>query len=327
MRPDRFHELRKQFPRQRVVVLGDIMLDTYVWGSVSRISPEAPVPVVAIDRIDHRPGGAANVAYNLRSLGAEVMLVGVSGVDAAGEQIERTLSHYDIDHEIIPDASRPTTEKTRVIAESQHVVRLDMESTAPPSDHLVQELAAAVERALEDATALVLQDYHKGTLTRGIIELVCGQAEKIGCPVFVDPKVDHLDSYHGVSLIKPNQAEAEHFCGKSLQTDEDIKIAGQALREQLNVEVVLITRGSQGMDLFDHEGYHRIPTRARKVADVCGAGDTVISTYAMSLLAGATPREAAVLANYAAATVVEEVGVVPVSLEKLEGLLLHYDSP
>ncbi len=327
MQPERFHELREQFPRQRVVVLGDIMLDTYVWGSVSRISPEAPVPVVAVDRVDHRPGGAANVAYNLRSLGAEVMLVGISGVDAAGEQVESTLSDYDIAHDIITDSTRPTTEKTRVIAESQHVVRLDKESTVPPSDHLAQELVAAVERALKDATALILQDYHKGTLTREIIEPVCAHAEKIGCPVFVDPKVDHLDGYRGVSLLKPNQTEAEHFAGKSLQTDEDIQTAGKALRERLNVEVVLITRGSKGMDLFDPEGYHRIPTRARKVADVCGAGDTVISTYAMSLLAGATPREAAALANYAAGTVVEELGVVPVTLENLEGLLLHYASP
>ena len=327
MRPERFHQLREQFPNQRVVVLGDIMLDTYMWGSVSRISPEAPVPVVAVDRIDHRPGGAANVAYNLRSLGAEVMLVGLSGDDAAGEQIERTLSQYDIAHEILRDGSRPTTEKTRVIAESQHVVRLDLESTAPPSDQLAQELVATVEKALKDATALVLQDYHKGALTREIIESVCAQAKKCGCPVFVDPKVAHLDSYRGVSLIKPNQAEAEHFSGKSLQTEEDIQIAGQALRERLNVEVVLITRGSKGMDLFDQDGYHRIPTRARKVADVCGAGDTVISTYAMSLLAGATPREAADLANYAAGTVVEEVGVVPVTLKNLEGLLLHYAAP
>lgn len=326
MQPERFHQLREKFPHQKVVVLGDIMLDTYVWGSVTRISPEAPVPVVAVNRIDHRPGGAANVAYNLRSLGAEVMLLGIIGVDAAGEQLERTLSQYDIDHEIITDASHPTTEKTRVIAESQHVVRLDKESTVPPSDDLARELVAAVERALKDATGLVLQDYHKGTLTRQIIEPVCAQAEKVGCPIFVDPKVDHLDGYQGVSLIKPNQAEAEHFAGKSLPTDEDIRIAGKALREQLNAEVVLITRGSKGMDLFDQEGYHRIPTRARKVADVCGAGDTVISTYAMSLLAGATPLEAATLANYAAGTVVEDIGVVPVTLENLEGLLLHYAS-
>lgn len=327
MQPDRFHQLRQQFSGQRLVVVGDVMLDTYIWGRVSRISPEAPVPIVTLEQIDHRPGGAANVAYNLRSLGADVFLIGVSGTDAAGEQLESTLSSYDIPHHILRDNSRPTTEKTRVIAGSQHMVRLDKESTAPLSDQLVGDIQAQVARAIDGSSGLVLQDYHKGTFTRRVLQQLCALAEKSHCPVFVDPKSNHLVGFRGVSLIKPNLTEAEHFAGHPLRTDEDIRAAGYELRKRLEAEVVLITRGPKGMDLFDNEGYHRIPTRARQVSDVCGAGDTVISTYALAFVSGANPREAAELANFAAGTVVEEMGVVPVSPEKLEGLLRHHAAP
>ncbi len=327
MQPERFHQLRQQFPGQRLVVVGDVMLDTYIWGSVSRISPEAPVPIVTMEQTDHRPGGAANVAYNLRSLGADVFLVGVAGMDAAGKQLESTLSSYEIPHKILRDDSRPTTEKTRVIAGSQHVVRLDKESTAPLSDKLVAQVQAQVAEAIKGSSGLVFQDYHKGTLTRQVIQQICALAGRSHCPVFVDPKSDHLDCFQGVNLIKPNLNEAEHFAGHPLRTDEEISAAGHDLRERLEAEVVLITRGPKGMDLFDSEGYHRIPTRARQVSDVCGAGDTVVSTYALALVSGASPREAAELANFAAGTVVEEIGVVPVSPEKLEGLLRHHAMP
>jgi D-beta-D-heptose 7-phosphate kinase/D-beta-D-heptose 1-phosphate adenosyltransferase len=312
MQPDRFRQLRQQFSGQRLVVVGDVMLDTYIWGRASRISPEAPVPIVTMEQIDHRPGGAANVAYNLRSLGADVFLIGVSGMDAAGEQLESTLSSYDIPHHILRDNSRPTTEKTRVIAGPQHVVRLDKETTAPLSDQLVGDIQAQVAGAIAGSSGLVLQDYHKGTITRQVSQQLCALAEKSHCPVFVDPKSDHLDGFRGVSLIKPNLTEAEHFAGHPLRTDEDIRAAGHDLRKRLEAEVVLITR---------------IPTRARQVSDVCGAGDTVISTYALAFVSGANSREAAELANFAAGTVVEEMGVVPVSPEKLEGLLRHHAMP
>ncbi len=327
MQPERFRQLRSHFSGQRLVVVGDVMLDTYIWGSVSRISPEAPVPIVTMREVDHRPGGAANVAFNLRSLGAEVVLVGVSGADKAGIELESTLTRFDIAHRLVRDESRPTTEKTRVIAGSQHVVRLDRESTADLPEALVEGIAARVSEAINGADGLVLQDYHKGTLTRPVIERIRIVAVEHNCPVFVDPKADNLDGFKGVSLIKPNLAEAKHFTGRTLETDEDVRAAGEELRTRLEAEAVLITRGPLGMDLIDGEGYHRIPTRARQVADVCGAGDTVISTYALAVAAGARPREAAELANYAAGTVVEEMGVVPVTLEKLEGLLRHHATP
>ncbi len=327
MQPDRFHQLRQRFSGQRLVVVGDVMLDTYIWGHVSRISPEVLVPIVTMEQMNHRPGGAANVAYNLRSLGADVFLVGVAGMDAAGKQLESTLSSYEIPHQILRDDTRPTTEKTRVIAGSQHVVRLDKESTEPLSEKLAVKMLAQVAKAIEGSSGLVLQDYHKGTLTLQVIQQLCVLARKNHCPVFVDPKSDHLDSFQGVSLIKPNLNEAEHFAGHPLRTDEEISAAGHDLRERLEAEVVLITRGPKGMDLFDSEGYHRIPTRARQVSDVCGAGDTVVSTYALAFVSGASPREAAELANFAAGNVVEEMGVVPISPEKLEGLLRHHAMP
>ncbi|MCH7939130.1 MAG: D-glycero-beta-D-manno-heptose-7-phosphate kinase [Candidatus Marinimicrobia bacterium] len=321
---ERFFELRDAFAHLKVAVLGDVMLDTYVWGTVSRISPEAPVPVVAVDRIEHRPGGAANVAFNLQSLGARVELVGLIGDDASGRMFEETVSGYGLEHKCVVDSERPTTEKTRVIAGSQHIIRMDKEVIRPPSARLEAQLVDASLQALEGADALILQDYHKGVFSPEVIRRVCAGAARAGCPVFVDPKIDHIEYYKQVALIKPNEQEAAHFSGRPIGDDDDVRAAGSILRERLQAEVVLITRGANGMDLCDADGYHRIPTKARKVADVCGAGDTVISTYTLSILAGATVLEAATLSNYAAGTVVEEMGVVPVKLEKLEGLLRHY---
>jgi rfaE bifunctional protein kinase chain/domain len=324
MKIERFQELRNQFSRQRLVVVGDVMLDTYYWGNVSRISPEAPVPIVAIEEVDHRPGGAANVAYNLHGLGAEVLLIGLVGGDSAGKQLEETLGKYGIRAKLAHDQARPTTEKMRVIAGSQHVVRLDTEATAPLPEGPAKDIYQSAAQELPKSQGLILQDYNKGVLSAELIEKLKDQAKKLQIPVFVDPKTANLESYRGATLIKPNIREAEHFARRSLSTDDEIRVAGEELREQLQAEVVLITRGSWGMDLFDRQGYHRIPTRARKVADVCGAGDTVLSTYTLALVAGAEPREAADLANFAAGSVVEEMGIVPVTPERLEGLLNHH---
>jgi rfaE bifunctional protein kinase chain/domain len=327
MQLERFQELRKQFSRRRLVVVGDVMLDTYYWGNASRISPEAPVPVVSIGRTEYRPGGAANVAYNLHSLGAGVVLVGVAGRDAAGQQLRTTLEQFALPHHLLEDDRRSTTEKTRVIAASQHVVRLDKESIQPLDDQLGKELVSQVGEVLQGTDGMILQDYHKGMLTSDVIRQLCRLGREHGCPVFVDPKTDNFHLYEGVNLIKPNLTEAEHFCGYRLSSDDDLRQAGNEIRNRLETEAVLITRGSQGMDLFDEDGYHRIPTRARKVADVCGAGDTVISTYSLACLSGASRTEAAELANYSAGAVVEEMGVVPATAEMVEELLRHHAAP
>ncbi len=324
MQYKRFQELLRQFSEKRLIVVGDVMLDTYIWGNVSRISPEAPVPIVATERTEFRPGGAANVAFNLRSLGAEVLLVGISGTDLAADQLGDILTGYDIPHQILSDSTRLTTEKIRVIAGSQHVLRLDKESAITLSDQLAVKIVAQVSDAIAESSGLVLQDYHKGTLPHQVIQQLCALAIDHKCPVFVDPKNDNIDGFRGATLIKPNLAEAQHIAGYPLLEDDDFKIAGNELRKRLDAEAVLITRGSKGMDLFDDEGYHRIPTRAREVSDVCGAGDTVISTYSLAYVAGASPLEAAELANYAAGSVVEEIGVVPVTPQKLEGIIRHH---
>ncbi|MEE9465609.1 MAG: PfkB family carbohydrate kinase [Candidatus Neomarinimicrobiota bacterium] len=324
MLPERYRELRSAFSRQKVVVLGDVMLDTYVWGGVDRISPEAPVPVVAVDRIEHRPGGAANVALNLVSLGTQVELVGLIGDDQTGRQFVETLSQFELVHRSVVEPDRPTTEKTRVIAGSQHVLRMDTEVSGPPGESFVGQLLEATYQALEGADALILQDYQKGVFIPEVIREICSYAIKKDCPVFVDPKNDHFDCYQRATLIKPNEHEATSFSGRPFKSESDIRNAGKFIRERLKAQVVLITRGAAGMDLFDPDGYHRITTKARKVADVCGAGDTVISTYTLATLSGATALESAILANYAAGTVVEEMGVVPVNPEKLGALLEHY---
>lgn len=326
MELERFQELRDQFSRQRLIVVGDVMLDTYYWGAVSRISPEAPVPVVALEEVDQRPGGAANVAYNLRCLGAEVLLIGLRGDDSTGKQLDATLGSFGIETRLICDSGRPTTEKMRIIAGSQHVVRLDRETTTPLSTQLAKEIQEIVSNEYDHSQGVILQDYNKGVLSPELIEMLVGRARDINIPVFVDPKTNNLTSYRDVSFIKPNIREAEHFIQRQLTSDDDVRRAGEELRETLRTEVVLITRGSSGMDLFDDRGYHRIPTRARKVADVCGAGDTVLSTYTLASVSGAEPLEAAQLANFAAGTVVEEMGIVPVTPEKLEGLLNHHAS-
>ena len=282
------------------------------------------IPIVAAERTEFRPGGAANVAFNLRSLGAEVLLVGISGTDPAAVQLGSILSDYNIPHQILPDSTRRTTEKIRVIAGSQHIVRLDKESTVALPDQLAVKIVAQVSDAIVGSSGLVFQDYHKGTLSPQVIQQLCALAIDHKCPVFVDPKNDNIDDFRGATLIKPNLAEAEHITGYPLLKDDDFKIAGNELRKRLDVEAVLITRGPKGMDLFDNEGYHRIPTRAREVSDVCGAGDTVISTYSLAYVTGATPLEAAELANYAAGSVVEEIGVVPVTPQKLEGIIRHH---
>ena len=317
-------QLLSSFSQQRLVVVGDVMLDTYYWGHVSRTSPEAPVPIVAVDQTEHRPGGAANVANNLHSLGAAVDLVGVVGQDTNGGRLEETLSAYGIPTQLLVDPGRPTTQKTRVIAGPQHVVRLDRETDKPLDDALGLGLVEAVGGVLPGAGGLVLQDYHKGTLPGRIVRQLCDLAREQSCPVFVDPKFDNLDAFEGAALLKPNLAEAEQFAGVSLEDEADLEAAGQRLRDQFKVAAVLITRGALGMNLFDGDGHHRIPTRPRRVADVCGAGDTVISTYALAAVAGASAILSAELANFAAGKVVEEMGVVPITLQQLEEF--HQDS-
>jgi D-beta-D-heptose 7-phosphate kinase/D-beta-D-heptose 1-phosphate adenosyltransferase len=320
---DRARALLAAMPGARVVVLGDVMLDHFVIGRVSRISPEAPVPVVEFDREFHLPGGAANVASNVRALGAHVALVGVVGDDASAADMRGLLEGRGIAAAgVITDPSRPTTRKTRLATtRHQQVARLDVEK----SDDLGAEVEAAViaslEAAIAAADAIVVSDYMKGVVTRRVMAHAVAGAAARGVPLLVDPKVPHMPYYAGASLITPNQPEAEQASLVRIRTADDARRAVQTLRERFRVDGVLVTLGEQGMWLADGSAEGHLPATAREVADVTGAGDTVVATLAAALAAGATSAEAARLANEAAGVVVTRFGTAVASLDDLRARL------
>jgi len=310
-----------------VVVFGDVMLDEFVWGDVTRISPEAPVPVVDIRRESVHLGGAANVLANLRSLGARAAVVGVVGSDRAGERVRAELREagaLDAEEGLIVDVSRPTTVKTRIIAHSQLVVRADRERRAPVEGPLEERIIAALQKLLREADALVVSDYDKGAVTPRVLDAVLPLAEVAGVSALVDPKIRNFDSYRPATLVTPNHHEALRLTNSDDDTDDGMARAARSIRDRLNCRSVLITRGERGMMLLGEDGEPvYVPTAAREVYDVTGAGDTVIATLAASLAAGASLVEAAMLANHAAGIVVGKVGTATASAEEL---LSSFDS-
>ena len=310
-----------RFPSCRLLVVGDVMLDEYVWGNVGRISPEAPVPVVAVTRDTRALGGAANVAVNASSLRARVRLAGLVGTDPAGREVARLLRRRRIGVDgLVADPDRPTTVKTRVIAQHQQVVRVDREKKEPPSDATRDALIRKVKAAVADVDGVVLSDYRKGALSQGLVEETVAAAKKHGVFVAVDPKQKDFAYYRGCTLITPNKAEAEAALGgKELGGDLEIWEGGKALIRRSGARAILITRGEEGMSLVERgrTSFFHIPARARQVFDVTGAGDTVIGTLAVGMGVGAPLRDAALLANVAAGVVVGEVGTAPITTEKL----------
>jgi D-beta-D-heptose 7-phosphate kinase/D-beta-D-heptose 1-phosphate adenosyltransferase len=303
-----------------VAVYGDVMLDEFVWGDVSRISPEAPVPVVDIRRESVRLGGAANVLANLRALGVRTALVGVVGADRAGERLRAELRDAGADareENLITDVSRPTTLKTRIIAHNQLVVRADRERRAHVDGPVEERIVAALRRLLKESDALVVSDYDKGAVTPAVLGEILPAAEAAGVPVLVDPKLRNFDAYRPATLVTPNHHEALRVTNTEDDTDEGVALAARAIRERLGCRSVLITRGERGMMLLEDGEPTYVPTAAREVYDVTGAGDTVIATLAASLAAGATLVEASVLANHAAGVVVGKLGTATASTEEL----------
>ena len=306
-------------PNLLVAVIGDVMLDRFVWGKVSRISPEAPVPVVDIEREDFQLGGAANVARNLASLGAKPLLVGVVGEDEGAARLREALAGRGLSDEMmLSDPNRRTTVKTRIIAHSQQVVRTDWESTNDIDGPVEARALELLEDVMGRAQALVLSDYAKGALTPSLITRAIELARAGGLPLLVDPKLRRYRLFRGVTLLTPNLGEAERFTGIAIHDEEDLQAAARAIFDELDCEAVLITRGEHGMSLFEREGppFH-IPTFAREVFDVTGAGDTVIATAALALAAGANLRAAAELANRAAGIVVGKLGTATVDPTEL----------
>jgi len=310
LRPERAARLLRAMRRQRVLVVGDVMLDEFLWGSVSRLSPEAPVPVVRVARQSFHLGGAANVAANVRALGGQAVAVGVVGDDEAGRRLRAALDAPGVeDGLVVAPEPRPTTVKTRIIAHHQQVVRADRELAEDVPAEVEDALLERLRALLPSCTAVVVSDYQKGVVTRGLMKVLVPLARRRGLPVLVDPKVRHFTLYRRATLVTPNQQEAEQATGLAIRDDDALRAAGQRILRQVGCEAVLITRGEQGMALFPRQGRPvLIPTAARQVYDVTGAGDTVIATLALSLGAGAALAAAAVLANHAAGVVVGKLG-------------------
>ena len=316
---DRLQDLIGRFPDRRLLVLGDLMLDHYLWGRCDRISPEAPVPVVEIERETSSLGGAGNVAANLAALGARPVLVGVLGEDARAQQLLDAFARRGVDtRALVRDHTRPTTIKTRILAQHQQVVRADWESRADLSGEALAGVLDALARELPQCEGLIVSDYGKGMITRTVLERAIGLAKAAGIPISVDPKESHIDSYRGVSILTPNQHEAGYVMGRRVVDEASLMEVGWGLQKRLDADCALVTRGADGMSLFEKTGrYTHLPTVAREVFDVTGAGDTVVSVVALALAAGADYPEACLLANHAAGVVIREVGTASCSPSQL----------
>jgi len=309
---DRLVALLESAARHRVAVVGDAMLDVYLRGDVDRISPEAPVPVVRVRERKHALGGAANVAQNVRALGAECAMVCAVGEDRAGEELERMLADAGAATEGLVRAARPTTTKTRIVARAQQLVRVDEEEDSELAGDAVHALVEAVRTSVRAADALVLEDYNKGALATPVIHAAIEAARARGIPIVVDPKFRNFFEFRGATVFKPNRRELEAAVGATLDLDSANALPDTCAR--LGVEHLLLTLGERGMVLVSVDGeVGRIPTTAREVYDVVGAGDTVTAYLAVMLAAGATPAEAAVVANFAAGVEVGKLGAQTVS--------------
>ncbi|MGQ9819819.1 MAG: bifunctional heptose 7-phosphate kinase/heptose 1-phosphate adenyltransferase [Candidatus Kapaibacteriales bacterium] len=303
---------------KRIAVIGDVMLDRFFWGNVSRISPEAPVPVVDLEQEISLLGGASNVANNLLSLGVIPLLCGVVGDDSSGKIFLNLAKNIKLDVDgFFIDKTRPTTVKTRIIGNNQHLVRIDRETTEPISDEAKRYIIDYL-KSQSNLDGIIFQDYNKGTITKELIQRIIDFAKLKDIYTFVDPKFENFFEYQGVTAFKPNKKEAQQALGKTFRSFEDIIEGGKDIYRRLSPNYLLLTLGRNGMLLFESEELiSHVPTRARKVADVTGAGDTAIATFSAAYVAGAEPKEAVELANFAAGVVCEEPGIVPVSVQSL----------
>jgi D-beta-D-heptose 7-phosphate kinase/D-beta-D-heptose 1-phosphate adenosyltransferase len=308
-----------QMAGRRVIVIGDVMLDQFIFGRVARISPEAPVPVVTYDHEQYRAGGAANVALNARALGAQVELAGVVGDDDAAVKLKDLLRAADIPpHSLITDLKRRTTTKVRVVTtRNQQVARIDYEADDEIGHEIEVAMTNVIDARIGDARAIVVSDYLKGVVTQQVMAHVVAMGRQRAIPVLVDPKIPHLEYYAGATFVTPNHFEAETAAHVRIRSDEDAQNAARVFRERARCEGVLITRGEHGMWLAHDSAEGQLAAAAREVADVTGAGDTVVATLALAVAAGATWTEAARLANAAAGVVVGKFGPATVTPDEL----------
>src|SRR5881396_1306666 len=322
----RLEHILDRAPSMRITVVGDLMLDEFVWGKVGRISPEAPVPVVEVTGESFYPGGAANVARNLREFVDQVAVIGMLGKDRSGRQLRELLAEQNIDtSSAIEDESFCTIVKTRIIALHQQVVRVDRERIVAPSPAQIPKVIAAVRNSIRETDAIIFEDYGKGFVTSELVAQIAREARMAGKIVAADPNPRHSVDWRGVTVVKPNRGEAFLASGvpwrephEAPAKDADLRRAGEALLKKWETKHVLVTLGEHGMMLFQqNEAPHYIPTKARQVFDVSGAGDTAIALFTLGLVCGATPIEAAEIANHASAVVVSKLGTATVSQDEL----------
>ncbi len=315
----RLNEVLNEFKNKRIAVIGDMMLDEYIIGKVERISPEAPVPVVQVESEMFVLGGAANVINNLTTLGAKVSAFGVVGEDLNGNKLQKELEKRGVDTKgVVEDATRPTIVKKRVIAHNQQLLRLDWEKKKDIVSNVKNSIIEILKSEIESIDAFILSDYDKGVLTSELVKEVIETANKYNKIVIVDPKPSNAMNYIGATSMTPNKKEAvECLKAKEPETDEDLKNIGKSLKEKLKLRNLLMTRSEKGMSLFSDNKIDDIPTFAKDVYDVTGAGDTVIAVYTLAVVAGASFYEAAKIANTAAGIVVGRVGTSTVTKEEI----------
>lgn len=315
----RVEKILSEFKNRRILVIGDMMLDRFIWGKVSRISPEAPIPVVEVESTSSMPGGAANVVNNICALGGKGLIAGVAGKDADGLELSRQLKKRGADIRgliLSPDVS--TVVKTRIIAHHQHVVRIDQDHSIEENGEIHQKIEEFISKNASKTDAIILEDYGKGVLTNDIIKIASAHLETDGLIVTADPKMEHDLDYSGITAITPNLTEACYFAGTSIKKLKSIDEVGNSLLKKWNGTAVLITMGEKGMCLFEALKKPRyIKAKPKDVFDVAGAGDTVIATLTLALASGANLYESSVIANIAAGIVVEKSGVNTVTCEEI----------
>jgi len=313
--------LRQRFSGKSVLIVGDVMVDEYYIGNVDRISPEAPVPVVNVTKRDRRPGGAANVALNVMSLGGRASICSVRGNDSNGEWLDNHLKSIGVDTSgMVVDVNRPTTIKTRIIGNNHQMLRVDQEDCSYVADEVEAKIKKQLDQNIQHVDAVILQDYNKGLLSKSVIKYAIKTARKHDIPTLVDPKREHFLDYKDVTWFKPNRKEIIEGLklDTSLSNRETIESALYSLRDKLNAKYTLLTLSEQGVALNDREGTHYIPAHPRRIADVSGAGDSVISVAALCVASDFEPKEVAAISNLAGGLVCEKVGVVAIELEQLE---------
>ena len=313
----RAEDIIRDFKNRNILVIGDLILDKYLFGTVDRISPEAPVPIVEVQREELKLGGACNVAWNISKLTGNAYIIGVIGDDENGEKLKELMKGNNINDLTVVDKSRPTIEKTRIIAVSQQLIRIDREDKRIVSNSIFEKIKENIEKILKDIEGIIISDYGKGVINKGLMDYLT----KLGKPIFVDPKPENFNLYRNITIMTPNKKEA-YACIKAEKT-KSLDFVGKTIMKKLNIRNLLITLSSEGMALFEGDNITRIPAKAKKVFDVTGAGDTVISVLSLSKLSGATWKEASILSNYAGGYVVGEIGTASITPEKLIEIVKH----